>query len=67
VTLDLIRAGGRGGRRFCADARNAPTLPVGNRAISARVLRHEDEDPTLAALRARRRGLGIWLLIGSLG
>ena len=31
------------------------------------VLFHEDDDPTLAALRADAKALGIWLLIGSLG
>lgn len=32
----------------------------------ARVLQREGDDPTLAALRAQARDLGIWLLIGSL-
>lgn len=32
-----------------------------------RVFRHEDDDPTLAALRAEAQAAGVWLLIGSLG
>jgi len=31
------------------------------------VLCHEEEDPTLAALRSDAEALGVWLLIGSLG
>lgn len=37
-----------------------------SRTHQAEVLQHEDEDQTLAALRAQARDLGIWLLIGSL-
>ncbi len=37
-----------------------------NRDHQRRVLRHEHEDKTLAALRAQAGDLGIWLLIGSL-
>ncbi len=35
-------------------------------AHQARVLQHEEEDITLAGLRAEARSLGIWVLIGSL-
>lgn len=38
-----------------------------DRAHQRAVLRHEEDDETLAALRAEAAGLGIWLLIGSLG
>jgi deaminated glutathione amidase len=31
------------------------------------VLRHEEDDPTLAGLREEAATLGVWLLIGSLG
>ncbi len=31
------------------------------------VLQHEEDDTTLAGLRAQAAGLGVWLLIGSLG
>ncbi|SPH23569.1 Hydrolase [Defluviimonas aquaemixtae] len=37
-----------------------------DRAHQNAVLRHEEDDPTLAALRADADALGIWLLIGSL-
>ena len=38
-----------------------------NREHQRAVLRHEDQDETLAALRAEAARAGIWLLIGSLG
>ncbi|MEZ5911098.1 MAG: carbon-nitrogen hydrolase family protein [Paracoccaceae bacterium] len=38
-----------------------------DRAHQARVLHHEADDPTLAALRDDAANRGIWLLIGSLG
>ncbi len=37
-----------------------------NRDRQRAVLRHEEDDPTLAALREDAAALGIWLLIGSL-
>lgn len=37
-----------------------------DRGWQARTLRHEAEDPTLAALRAEAAQAGVWLLIGSL-
>ncbi len=38
-----------------------------NRDHQRRVLHHQADDPTLAALREQAAGAGIWLLIGSLG
>jgi len=38
-----------------------------SRAHQRSVFRHEDDDPTLAALRDEARAAGVWLLIGSLG
>jgi predicted amidohydrolase len=38
-----------------------------NRAAQRASFRREDEDPTLAALRARAARHGVWLLAGSLG
>ncbi len=38
-----------------------------SRSHQQRVLHHETDDPTLAALRAQAGALGVWLLIGSLG
>lgn len=37
-----------------------------SRAHQQSVLCHQDDDPTLAALRAEANALGVWLLIGSL-
>jgi len=37
-----------------------------NRAHQRDVLHHEEDDPTLAALRMDAQALGVWLLIGSL-
>ncbi|MBS1302480.1 carbon-nitrogen hydrolase family protein [Loktanella sp. SALINAS62] len=37
-----------------------------DRAHQRRVLHHQDDDPTLAALREQAAALGIWLSIGSL-
>ncbi|PPB82624.1 putative amidohydrolase [Albidovulum inexpectatum] len=37
-----------------------------DRAHQAAILRHEDDDPTLAALCRQAAELGIWLLVGSL-
>jgi predicted amidohydrolase len=42
-------------------------LLSGNRAHQRATLRHEADDPTLAALRDDAARAGIWLLIGSLG
>ncbi|MEY8843345.1 carbon-nitrogen hydrolase family protein [Cribrihabitans sp. XS_ASV171] len=39
----------------------------GSKTRQQEVLRHEEDDETLAGLRAQARELGIWLLIGSLG
>ena len=38
-----------------------------SRAHQARVLRHEEEDETLAAMRDLARERGLWLLLGSFG
>lgn len=38
-----------------------------SRAHQRNVFRHEEDDPTLAALRDEARAAGVWLLIGSLG
>lgn len=39
----------------------------GSRTRQKLVLRHEEDDPTLAALRAEAARHGVWLLLGSLG
>lgn len=66
VTLDLVRQAVAGGAGFVL----TPELTNGlssSRAFQRSVFRHEDEDATLAALRAEAKAAGIWLLIGSLG
>lgn len=66
VTADLVR------RAFAAGADIALTpectnMLSSNRARQREVLRHEGDDPTLAALRDEAARAGRWLLIGSLG
>jgi deaminated glutathione amidase len=66
VTLDYIRQAVGQGAGFVL----TPELTNGlssSRAHQRSVFRHEDDDPTLAALRAEAAAAGIWLLIGSLG
>ncbi|WP_374642911.1 carbon-nitrogen hydrolase family protein [Tabrizicola sp.] len=66
VTLDLVRQAVAGGAGFVL----TPELTNGlssSRAFQRGVFRHEEEDATLAALRAEAKAAGIWLLIGSLG
>lgn len=66
VTLGFIRQAVAEGAGFVL----TPELTNGlssSRAHQRAVFRHEDDDPTLAALRAEAKTAGIWLLIGSLG
>ncbi|HLQ17624.1 MAG TPA: carbon-nitrogen hydrolase family protein [Tabrizicola sp.] len=66
VTVGLVRQAAAGGASFVL----TPELTNGlssSRAHQRSVFRHEDEDPTLAALQDVAKGAGIWLLIGSLG
>lgn len=66
VTVGLVRQAVAGGAGFVL----TPELTNGlssSRAHQRSVFRHEEEDPTLAALRNEARAAGIWLLIGSLG
>jgi predicted amidohydrolase len=66
VTIDLVRQAVAGGAGLVL----TPELTNGlssSRAHQRSVFRHEEDDPTLAALRAEALGAGIWLLIGSLG
>ncbi|MFT4012426.1 MAG: carbon-nitrogen hydrolase family protein [Paracoccus sp. (in: a-proteobacteria)] len=64
-TRALIREAAQGGAGFVLTP-EATNLLNADQATQDRVLRPEDRDPTLAALRDDARGLGIWLLIGSL-
>jgi len=66
VTVGYIRRAVEGGAGFVL----TPELTNGlssSRAHQRSVFRHEEDDPTLAALRAEAQAAGIWLLIGSLG
>jgi predicted amidohydrolase len=66
VTRDFIRQAAAGGAGFVLTP-ECTNLLSSDRAHQRAVLHHEDDDPTLAALRAEAADLGIWLLIGSLG
>ncbi len=66
VTVDLVRRAVAGGASFVLTPECTNALS-GNRAHQRSVLRHEADDPTLAALRDEVARAGIWLLIGSLG
>ncbi|MFN3993225.1 MAG: carbon-nitrogen hydrolase family protein [Tabrizicola flagellatus] len=66
VTVGLVRQAAAAGAGLVL----TPELTNGlssSRAHQRSVFRHEEDDPTLAALRAEARAAGIWLLIGSLG
>ncbi|MFM7335241.1 MAG: carbon-nitrogen hydrolase family protein [Tabrizicola sp.] len=66
VTVGYIRQAVAQGAGFVL----TPELTNGlssSRAHQRSVFRHEDDDPTLGALRAEAKAAGIWLLIGSLG
>lgn len=65
-TLALVRAAVAGGAGFVLTPECTNALSS-NRASQRALLRHEDDDPTLAALRDAAAGAGIWLLAGSLG
>ena len=66
VTVGYIRQAVAAGAGFVL----TPELTNGlssSRAHQRSVFRYEEDDPTLAALRAEAKAAGIWLLIGSLG
>ncbi|WP_347265730.1 carbon-nitrogen hydrolase family protein [Paracoccus sp. (in: a-proteobacteria)] len=65
VTRDLIRQAAAGGAGWVLTP-EATNLLGASREAQARLIQDESADPTLAALRADARDLGIWLLIGSL-
>ncbi len=65
VTLGLIGEAAAKGAGFALTPEVTNCLSS-DRAHQDRVLRHEEDDPTLAALKAEAQRLGIWLLIGSL-
>lgn len=65
ATLALIRQAAAQGAQFVLTP-EATNLLSPDRARQRLLLRPEDRDETLAALRAEAQALGIWLLIGSL-
>jgi predicted amidohydrolase len=66
TTLVHIRAAAAGGAQFVLTPECTNALSS-NRDHQRKVLRHEEQDETLAALQAEAARLRIWLLIGSLG
>ncbi|WP_409201329.1 carbon-nitrogen hydrolase family protein [Paracoccus aurantius] len=64
-TRALIREAAGRGASFVLTP-EATNILNADRATQERVLCTQDNDPTLAALRAEARELGVWLLIGSL-
>lgn len=66
VTVELVRQAIAAGAGFVLTPEVTNCLSS-DRAHQRAVLRHEEDDPTLAALRAEAAEAGIWLLIGSLG
>lgn len=65
-TLAYIRAAAAGGAGFVLTPECTNLLST-SRDHQRATFRHEDQDETLATLRAETARLGIWLLIGSLG
>ena len=65
VTQALIAEAAEAGAGFALTP-EVTNCVSGSRSRQTAVLRHEEDDPTLAALRAQAADLGIWLLIGSL-
>jgi deaminated glutathione amidase len=65
-TLALVRQAVAGGAGFVLTPECTNALSS-NREHQRKVLQTEDQDQTLAALRAEAASSGIWLLIGSLG
>ncbi|NJS39172.1 MAG: carbon-nitrogen hydrolase family protein [Rhodobacteraceae bacterium] len=66
VTVAHVRRAAAAGAGFIL----TPELTNGlssSRAHQRELFRHEEDDPTLAALRDEAKAAGVWLLIGSLG
>ena len=64
-TIALVRRAAAGGASFVLTPECTNGLSS-SRAHQAAVFQHEENDPTLHALRDEAANLGIWLLIGSL-
>lgn len=66
ATVAHLRRAAEGGAKFVLTPECTNALS-GNRSHQRAILRHEDEDATLATLRDEAARAGVWLLIGSLG
>lgn len=66
VTVSFVREAAARGAGFVLTP-ECTNLLSSDRAHQRAVLRHEEDDTTLAALRSEAERAGIWLLIGSLG
>ncbi len=64
-TRALVRQAAQGGAGFILTPEVTNCISS-SRARQREVLRHEEDDPTLAALCDEAAALGVWLLIGSL-
>lgn len=65
ATEALVREAAAGGARFVLTP-ECTNIVSASRALQARVLVPEEEDPTLARLSAVAGELGLWLVLGSL-
>ena len=65
TSLEMIRQAAAQGADFVLTPEVTNIVSL-DRRHQARVLFHEADDPTLAALRDQARAQGVWLLIGSL-
>ncbi|MEF3045997.1 carbon-nitrogen hydrolase family protein [Pseudotabrizicola sp. L79] len=65
-TLSFVRAAAAQGAQFVLTPECTNALSS-SRDHQRAVFHHESDDPTLLALRAEAKALGIWLLVGSLG
>lgn len=65
ITLDYIRAAAAAGAQLVVTPEVTNCVST-NRAHQRAVLRHQDQDATLAAIRALARELSLWVVIGSL-
>jgi predicted amidohydrolase len=66
VTRGFVREAAARGAQFVLTP-EVTNCVSGSRERQRAVLRHEEDDPTLAGMREEAAALGIWLLIGSLG
>ena len=64
-TLGFVRDAAAAGAEFVLTPEVTNIVSM-DRAHQSAVLRHEDDDPMLAAMRTEAKALGIWLSIGSL-